>query len=60
MARTTHLVGGIGLIGLVQAKDGLAGARKRISAASRYARQFGVSTECGMSRARPARTVRSL
>jgi methionine synthase II (cobalamin-independent) len=47
-------------LGLVHAKDGVEGARKRISVASKYAPPFGVSTECGMARARSAETVRSL
>ncbi|MCC7462839.1 MAG: hypothetical protein IT480_10310 [Gammaproteobacteria bacterium] len=35
-------------LGLIHPGDGLDGARRRIGAARRYARQFGVATECGM------------
>lgn len=37
-------------LGLIHHQDGLAGARRRIAAASRYVETFGVATECGMGR----------
>ena len=47
-------------LGLVHAKDGVAGAKARIAAARRYAPPFGVATECGMARSRSEETVRTL
>ncbi|MFZ0376157.1 MAG: hypothetical protein WBC94_17165 [Xanthobacteraceae bacterium] len=47
-------------LGLVHAKDGVAGAKARIAAARRYTPDFGVATECGMARARSEETVRTL
>jgi hypothetical protein len=47
-------------LGLVHAKDGVAGTKARIAAALRYAPKFGIATECGMARARSEDTVRSL
>ena len=48
-------------LGLVHAKDGVAGTKKRIVAAQRYAPSFGIATECGMARARtPAMVVELL
>src|SRR5262245_24696943 len=47
-------------LGVVHAKDGVAGARRRIEAARRYAPAFGIATECGMARARSEETVRTL
>ena len=47
-------------LGLVHAKDGVAGTRARIAAARRYAPPFGIATECGMARARSEATVRAL
>ena len=47
-------------LGVVHAKDGVAGTKARIAAARRYAPQFGIATECGMARARSEQTVRSL
>jgi hypothetical protein len=47
-------------LGVVHAKDGVAGARARIGAAGRYVPRFGIATECGMARARTEATVRSL
>lgn len=47
-------------LGLIHAKDGVSGARKRMAVASRYAPPFGVATECGMARARTEDTVRTL
>jgi methionine synthase II (cobalamin-independent) len=39
-------------LGLVHAKDGVAGTQLRIEVARRYAPLFGIATECGMARAR--------
>jgi hypothetical protein len=47
-------------LGVIHAKDGVAGANGRIAAARRYLPAFGVATECGMARARSEETVRSL
>ncbi len=47
-------------LGLVHAKDGVAGTKARIAAAQRYAPAFGIATECGMARARSEETVRTL
>jgi len=47
-------------LGLVHAKDGVAGTKARIAAARRYAPDFGIATECGMARARSEATVRTL
>jgi hypothetical protein len=47
-------------LGVVHAKDGVAGAEARIAAARRYAPAFGIATECGMARARSEETVRAL
>ena len=47
-------------LGVVHAKDGVAGAQARIAAARRYVPAFGVATECGMARARSEATVWSL
>jgi methionine synthase II (cobalamin-independent) len=47
-------------LGVVHAKDGVAGTRTRIAAARRYVPKFGIATECGMARARSEETVRAL
>jgi hypothetical protein len=47
-------------LGLVHAKDGAAGTKKRIAAARRYAPSFGIATECGMARARTPAMVMEL
>jgi len=47
-------------LGVVHAKDGVAGAKARMAAARRYAPKFGIATECGMARARSEETVRTL
>ena len=47
-------------LGLVHAKDGVAGTKARVAAARRYAPEFGIATECGMARARSEQTVRTL
>jgi methionine synthase II (cobalamin-independent) len=41
-------------LGLVHAQDGVEGARKRIAAAKKYVSNFGVGSECGISRGRNA------
>lgn len=47
-------------LGVVHAKDGVAGTKARIAAARRYAPDFGIATECGMARSRSEDTVRTL
>jgi hypothetical protein len=47
-------------LGVVHARDGVAGTRARIAAARRHAPAFGIATECGMARARSEATVRTL
>jgi len=39
-------------LGLVHARDGLAGTTARIAAATRHVQEFGVASECGISRGR--------
>jgi hypothetical protein len=39
-------------LGLVHAQDGVEGTTKRISAARGYVRDFGIASECGISRGR--------
>jgi len=39
-------------LGLVHAKDGIEGTRKRIRAARKSIENFGIASECGLSRAR--------
>jgi hypothetical protein len=46
-------------LGLVHYTDGLEGARRRISAAARHGREFGVAAECGFGRRDP-RTIPDL
>jgi hypothetical protein len=46
-------------LGLVHDSDGVEGTRKRIAAAARYARDFGIATECGFGR-RPPQTIPDL
>jgi hypothetical protein len=41
-------------LGLVHAADGVAGATRRIAAARKYVPEFGVASECGISRGRNA------
>jgi hypothetical protein len=43
-------------LGLVHFTDGLDGVRRRMTAASRFVSNYGVSTECGLGR-RPAKTI---
>src|SRR5262245_20918052 len=47
-------------LGLVHAKDGAEGTRRRIAAASRHAPQFGIACECGIARARRPDLVHAL
>ena len=42
-------------LGLVHAKDGVDGTRRRIEVASRYVPEFGIGSECGISRGRRPR-----
>jgi hypothetical protein len=39
-------------LGLVHAKDGVEGTKIRIAAAKKYVQNFGVGSECGISRGR--------
>jgi len=41
-------------IGLVHYTDGVAGTRKRLAVAERYAKDFSIATECGFGRRDPA------
>jgi methionine synthase II (cobalamin-independent) len=47
-------------LGLVHGADGADGTRKRIAAASRHVKDFGIATECGMARARTPEVVKNL
>src|SRR5262249_2214002 len=47
-------------LGVVHAKDGVAGTKARIAAARRHVPRFGIATECGMARAGSDETVRNL
>jgi hypothetical protein len=47
-------------LGLVHAGDGAEGTKKRMEAASRYAKDFGVASECGIARARKPELVREI
>jgi hypothetical protein len=56
-----HLSSGTELyLGVVHAADGIEGTNKRIVAASKYASDFGVATECGIARCRTPELVRVL
>ena len=46
-------------LGLVHDSDGVEGTRRRIAAAARYARDFGIAAECGFGR-RPPGTIPNL
>jgi hypothetical protein len=46
-------------LGLVHLTDGVAGAQRRIAAANRVVKKFGIATECGFGR-RPPATIPSL
>lgn len=39
-------------LGLVHAQDGVEGTKKRIAAAQKYVQNFGIASECGISRGR--------
>jgi methionine synthase II (cobalamin-independent) len=41
-------------LGLVHAKDGVEGTKRRIAAAKKYVQNFGIASECGISRGRDA------
>ena len=47
-------------LGLVHASDGVDGTVRRMRAASRFASDFGIATECGIARARTLETVRKI
>jgi hypothetical protein len=44
-------------LGVVHAQDGVEGTNKRIALAKRYAGEFGIATECGISRCRTPELV---
>ncbi len=46
-------------LGLVHDSDGVEGTRERIAVAAKYARGFGIATECGFGR-RPPETIPNL
>ncbi|MGH8700783.1 MAG: hypothetical protein ACREVR_06350 [Burkholderiales bacterium] len=46
-------------LGLVHDTDGVEGTRRRVAVAERYARDFGIATECGFGR-RPPETIPNL
>jgi hypothetical protein len=46
-------------LGLVHDTDGVEGTRRRIAAAEKYVRDFGIATECGFGR-RPPETIPNL
>jgi len=47
-------------LGLVHAGDGVEGTRRRMEAASRYVKAFGIASECGIARARRPDLVRQI
>ena len=47
-------------LGVVHAKDGVEGTRKRIAAAAKHVPQFGIACECGIARARRPDLVHSI
>jgi hypothetical protein len=47
-------------LGLVHARDGVEGTRRRIAVAQCHAPDFGIATECGIARARRPELVRQL
>jgi hypothetical protein len=47
-------------LGLVHAKDGTEGTRRRIEVARKYVGDFGIATECGFSRARTPDVVKQI
>ena len=42
-------------LGLVHARDGVAGTRRRMEVAKKYVADFGIASECGISRGRDAK-----
>lgn len=46
-------------LGLVHLGDGVAGATRRMKAAGRFVKDYGIATECGLGR-RPAETIPAL
>ena len=46
-------------LGLVHDSDGVAGTRRRMATAAKFARDFGIATECGFGR-RPPETIPNL
>ena len=44
-------------LGLVHARDGVAGTMRRMAAARKVVRDFGIAAECGIARARTPETV---
>jgi hypothetical protein len=53
LARSTELY-----LGLVHARDGVEGTRKRIEAARKHVERFGIASECGISRGRDPNLAR--
>jgi len=47
-------------LGLVHAADGVEGTRRRMAAASRYVKEYGIASECGIARARRPDLVRQI
>jgi methionine synthase II (cobalamin-independent) len=47
-------------LGLVHAKDGVAGTVRRMQTARRFVQDFGIATECGIGRSRTPELVREL
>jgi hypothetical protein len=44
-------------LGLVHVQDGVEGTRRRMAVASKFVSQFGIASECGISRGRDPRTA---
>jgi hypothetical protein len=44
-------------LGLVHVQDGVEGTRRRMAAANKYIQDFGIASECGISRARDERVA---
>jgi hypothetical protein len=44
-------------LGLAHVQDGVEGTRRRMAVASKYASNFGIASECGISRGRDPRTA---
>jgi hypothetical protein len=47
-------------LGLVHARDGVAGTARRMAAARKFVRDFGIGSECGIARARKPDLVREI